>query len=165
MIEKDIMQGFIDAPSKSNLKKPWVCFTGDKVFSTNGVVALSAKRDELSDGYSRWSSMAYSEPFANFIFGSISDDHYYSVGDEFFSLLESSAPLAEKIGDVDVPKITPVETTFKANSIKFDLWQMIPIYNACIFWDKGFYMAHSRRDKCLMFRHATKDIEMAIKLL
>ena len=51
------------------------------------------------------------------------------------------------------------------NPLKFDLLQMAPIYNACSFWDRGFFVAHARRDKCLFFKHATKDIEMAIKLL
>ena len=165
MNEKDIMYNFISAPSKSEIKKPWISFTEDRVISTNGIVMLSAKKEVLENPYSRWASLTCPEPFANFVFGNISDDHYYEVGDKFFSLIENGIPLAEKIDDIDVPKITPIETSFKDNSIKFDLWQMTPIYNACIFWDKGFYMAHSRRDKCLMFKHATKDIEMAIKLL
>lgn len=165
MNEKDVMYNFISAPSKSKISKPWISFTEDRVVSTNGVVMLSAKKEILENPYNRWSSLMYSEPFANFVFGNISEDHYFEIGNKFYSLIEDSVPLAEKINSVDVPKITPVETTFKDNSVKFDLWQIIPIYNACIFWDKGFYMAHSRRDNCLIFKHATKDIEMAIKLL
>lgn len=165
MVEHGIMQGFIDAPSPSKIKKPWISFTNDRVISTNGVVMLSASKDELSNTYNRWSSMACSEPFASFVFGSISDDNYHSIPDEFYNSVEEGTPLIEKIGDVNRPKITPVEITHKGKAIKFDLWQMAPIYNACVFWDKGFYVTHMGRDKCLMFRHITKDIEMAIKLL
>lgn len=165
MIERDIMYGFIDAPSSGKIDKPWINFTNNRVISTNGVVMLSASKDELSNSYNRWSSMVCSEPFANFVFGSISDDNYHSVPTDLYDSIEEYAPLAEKIGGVDVPKITPVETTYRGKSIKFDLWQMAPIYNACVFWDKGFYVTHSRRDNCLMFKHITKDIEMAVKLL
>ena len=165
MNEKDIMYGFIDAPSQSKISKPWISFTGDRVISTNGIVVLSAAKTELINGYSKCSSMVKSEPFANFIFGDISDDDYCSMSDEFYTIIENSSPLAEKIKGVDIPKITTIETSFLGNPIKFDVWQMAPIYNACVFWDKGFFMAHARKNKCLMFKHITKDIEIAIKLL
>ena len=165
MVERDIMYGFIDAPSSGKINKPWINFTNDRVVSTNGVVMLSASKDELSNSYNKWSSMTHSEPFANFVFGNISDDNYHSMSSEFYDTIEDQVPLAEKIDGIDVPKITPIETTYRGNTINFDLWQMAPIYNACLFWDKGFYMTHARRDACLMFKHVTKDIEMSIKLL
>ena len=165
MNEKEIMYGFVNAPSEKKINKPWISFTGDRVISTNGVVMLSSAKIELINGYNKWSSMTHSEPFANFIFGSISDDNYCSMSEEFYTIIENSAPLAEKKDGVDAPKITTIETSFLGNAIKFDVWQMAPIYNACIFWDKGFFMAHARKNKCLMFKHITKDIEMAIKLI
>ena len=165
MNEKDIMYGFIEAPSSRKISKPWISFGDDRVISTNGVVMLSAKKEELTNVYNRWSSMSYSEPFANFVFGNISDDNYRSLSDGFYTMIETASPLTEKVDEIDVPKITPIETDFLGNPIKFDLWQMASIYNACTFWDKGFFMAHARKNKCLMFKHVTKDIEMAIKLL
>ncbi|MCK5602932.1 hypothetical protein KAR91_13705 [Candidatus Pacearchaeota archaeon] len=161
MNEKDIMNGFIDAPATRKISKPWINFTNDRVISTNGVVMLSVSKSELNNPYSRWSSMACSEPFANFIFGSISDDNYHKVSDELYSLVENGFPLVED----RIAKITPIETTYMGHPLKFDLWQMAPIYNACSFWDKGFFVTHARRTGCLLFKHATKDIEMAIKLL
>lgn len=162
MNERDIMYGFIDAPSSGKIKKPWISYVDDRVISTNGVVMLSASKSELSNSYNRWSSMVCSEPFANFVFGSISDDSYHKVSNELYDLVEGGAPLVED----GIAKITPVETTSSVgNPLKFDLWQMVPIYNACSFWDKGFFVTHARRTKCLLFKHATKDIEMAIKLL
>ena len=161
MTERDIMYGFIDAPATRKISKPWINFTDDRVIATNGIVMLSASKDELNNSYNKWSSMAYSEPFANFVFGSISDDNYHAVSNELYSLVEGGTPLVED----GAAKITPVETTYMGNPLKFDLWQMAPIYNACSFWDRRFFVTHVRRDKCLLFKHATKDIEMAIKLL
>ena len=161
MNERDIIYGFIDAPSSRKIIKPWVSCIDDRVISTNGVVMLSASKSELNNSYNYWSSIVYPEPFANFVFGSISDDNYHEVSDELYNLIEGGSPLVED----GITKITPIETMYMEKPVKFDLWQMAPIYNACSFWDRGFYIAHDRRNKCLFFKHVTKDIEMAIKLL
>lgn len=161
MNERDIMYGFIEAPSSGKVKKPWVSCIGDRVISTNGVVMLSAKLDELDNSYSRWSSMTCSEPFANFVFGNMADDSYREMSVGMYDLIEGGSPLVED----DTAQISPIEMEYMGNPVKFDLWQMAPIYNACSFWDRGFFVAHARRAKCLLFKHITKDIEMAIKLL
>ena len=164
MNENDILNGFISAPSNDQIARPWTNFE-NKVIATNRLTILYADVAALENRYDKWPSVFQPEPFTPFMFNTLSDDKYLPVGDGFYSLIEGESPLAERIDGVDKPVITPVETNYAGNPIMFDLWQMAPIYNACLFWDKGFYMAHSRKDNCLMFKHVSKGIEMAIKLL
>ena len=164
MDERGILNGFINAPSNNQIARPWTNFE-DKVIATNRHTILYADKTALDASYDKWPSIFQPEPFTPFMFNSLSDDKYLPVGEGFYSLIEGESPLAERVADIDKPVVTPIETNYAGGPIKFDLWQMAPIYNACVFWDKGFYMAHSRRDNCLMFKHVSKDIEMAIKLL
>ena len=164
MNEQDILDSFTNAPSDNQIPRAWTNFE-DKVIATNRSVILYATKDALEGTYEKWPSIFQPEPFNPFMFDSISEDKYLPIGRGFYSLIEGGSPLAERVAGIDKPVITPVETNFQGNPIKFDLWQMAPIYNACIFWDKGFYMTHSRRDNCLLFKHISRDIEMAIKLL
>ena len=164
MNEKDILDGFITAPSNDKVARPWTNFE-NRVISTNRLTILYAAIDALETRYDKWPSVFQPEPFTPFMFNNLSNNKYLPVADGFYSLIEGKTPLAERVNGIDKSVITPVETNYAGNPIKFDLWQMAPIYNACIFWDKRFYMAHSRKDNCLMFKHASKDIEMAIKLL
>ena len=153
MNESTILNGFVNAPSKYNnkFKKPWLNFTNDKIISTNGISLLSVDKDYISTVYyENWDAFGGHEPLMGL--PDVDEDRYFRVSENFYSDILSGSK-----GDV-------VNLTIHEKTMKFRWDCLVPIYNACRFWeDSGdFFIAFSGIKNPLLIKHESKKISMAI---
>ena len=153
MNESTILNGFITAPSKYNskFKRPWLNFNGNKIISTNGVSLISIDKELISTVYYyKWDIFSGHEPLMEL--PATPYDSYFKISENFYNSILTDN------------KNGTVKLTVNGKIMKFNWRCIVPIFNACKFWeDKGdFFVSFSGIKNPLLIKHESKKIDMAI---